>query len=82
MLKAYIDDSRMNQPTLYSLGGWVAPTEKWALFSDAWRDILWMHPNFLDDKQFVALQAADLHAGWARIRNELMLDDGADPEPI
>jgi hypothetical protein len=20
--------------------------------------------------------------GWARIRNELMLDDGADPEPI
>jgi hypothetical protein len=41
-----------------------------------------MHPNFLDDKQFVALQAADLHAGWARIRNELMLDDGADPEPI
>jgi hypothetical protein len=213
MLKAYIDDSRMNQPTLYSLGGWVAPAEKWARFSDAWRDILWMRPridyfkldealafdgqfrgmseesrrekvrllvglieefdllgvvsliphhifyplfgrhpqrevrnpyilsffgiiahvaghmhqagiedkvefvfdyqptsisqvlegwelfkqkapdkfrrfltehppNFLDDKQVVALQAADLHAGWARIRNELMLDDGADPEPI
>ena len=37
-------------------------------------------PNFLDDKQFVALQAADLHAGWARIRNELL--PGTDPEPI
>jgi len=211
MLKAYIDDSRMNQPPLYSLGGWVASTETWAPFSDAWRDILWMKPrieyfkldeavnfngefqgmseesrneklrllvglieefdllgvvsliphnivyplfgrhpqrevrnpyvlsffgiiarvagymhqagiedkvefvfdyqptsmnqvlegwelfkrnappkfrrfltehppNFLDDKQFVALQAADLHAGWARIRNELLT--GTDPEPI
>jgi hypothetical protein len=45
MLKAYIDDSRMNQPPLYSLGGWVAPAEKWAPFSDAWRDILWMKPR-------------------------------------
>src|SRR5262249_26574227 len=45
MLKAYIDDSPMNQPPLYSLGGWVASVEKWTPFSDAWRDILWMSPR-------------------------------------
>jgi Protein of unknown function (DUF3800) len=213
MLKAFIDDSRMNQPPLYALGGWVAPAEKWARFSDQWRDILGMKPrieyfkldealgfndqfqgiseesrkeklrllvglieefdllgvvsliphyifhplfgkhprreirnpyvlsffgiiaqvarhmheaglddqvefffdyqptsinqvlegwelfkqsapsrfrkfltehppSFLDDKKVPALQAADLHAGWARIRNEMLLEDGVDPEPI
>jgi Protein of unknown function (DUF3800) len=45
MLKAYIDDSRMGEPPVYTLGGWVAPASVWAPFSDAWRDILWMKPR-------------------------------------
>jgi hypothetical protein len=45
MLKAFIDDSKMNQPPLYVLAGWVAPVSVWAPFSDAWRDILWMKPR-------------------------------------
>jgi len=45
MLKAFIDDSRMNQAPLYSLGGWVAPAATWAPFSHAWRDILLMKPR-------------------------------------
>jgi hypothetical protein len=45
MLKAYIDDSRMGQPHLYVLGGWVAPVETWTRFSDAWDAILRMSPR-------------------------------------
>jgi Protein of unknown function (DUF3800) len=40
MLKAFIDDSRMNQAPMYILGGWCAPAKVWAPFSDGWRDIL------------------------------------------
>jgi hypothetical protein len=45
MLRAYIDDSHMGQPPLYTLGGWVAPASTWEPFSNAWRDILWMKPR-------------------------------------
>lgn len=45
MLRAYIDDSRMGQPPVYTLGGWVAPASTWTPFSDAWREILWMKPR-------------------------------------
>jgi hypothetical protein len=40
MLKAYIDDSRMRQPPVYVLGGWVAPAKTWGSFSDAWQEVL------------------------------------------
>src|SRR5262245_64214648 len=45
MLRAYIDDSHMGQPPVYTLAGWVAPASTWMTFSDAWRDILWMKPR-------------------------------------
>jgi hypothetical protein len=45
MLRAFIDDSRMGQPPIYVLAGWVAPAKAWASFSDAWQDILWMSPR-------------------------------------
>ena len=45
MLKAFIDDSRMGQPPVYVLGGWVAPAKTWARFSDDWDDVLRMSPR-------------------------------------
>jgi hypothetical protein len=45
MLKAYIDDSRMGQPPIYVLGGWIADAKVWAPFSDGWKDILRMKPS-------------------------------------
>lgn len=37
ILRAFIDDSHMNQPPLYVLGGWIAPASKWGVFVDAWQ---------------------------------------------
>lgn len=45
MLRAFVDDSHMGQPPVYILGGWIAPAETWARFSDAWQDVLWMAPR-------------------------------------
>jgi hypothetical protein len=53
----------------------VAPPE--------YHDYIQVHPpSFLDDKDVVALQAADLHAGWTR-ETLTMLERGVtDPKPI
>lgn len=45
MLKAYIDDSHMNQPPVYLLAGWIAPAHQWVRFSNAWREALLMKPS-------------------------------------
>jgi hypothetical protein len=45
MLKAFIDDSRMGQPPVYVLAGWVAPAKTWAKFSDDWAAVLRMSPR-------------------------------------
>ena len=45
MLKAFIDDSGMNQPPVSVLAGWVAPAAQWAAFSDYWDKILRMSPR-------------------------------------
>jgi hypothetical protein len=47
-----------------------------------WRHLLPNHePSFLDDKDVVALQAADLHAGWVRMMNERPLRGQEHPIP-
>jgi hypothetical protein len=45
MFKVFIDDSHMNQPPTYVLGGWLAPAKVWAPFSDDWDKILRMSPR-------------------------------------
>jgi hypothetical protein len=45
MRRAFIDDSKMGQPPVYVLGGWVAPTSVWPSFSETWIDILRMSPR-------------------------------------
>jgi hypothetical protein len=39
-------------------------------------------PSFLDDKDVVALQAADLSAGWTRERVEALNRTGQEPVPF
>jgi hypothetical protein len=58
----------------------------WANFREVapaeYHDCIQVHPpSFLDDKDVVALQAADLHAGWTR-ETLMMLQRGATPKPI
>lgn len=45
MLKAFIDDSRMGQPPVYVLGGWMAPAKIWPEFSNDWQEVLRMRPR-------------------------------------
>ena len=45
MLKAFIDDSNMNTGPVFVLGGWIAPAQTRAAFSDAWQEALRMSPR-------------------------------------
>jgi len=61
-----------HQPTFKSM---ELVQQGWADFlktaPEEWRPLLTNHaPSFLDDKDSVGLQAADLHAGWVRAMNE------------
>lgn len=77
MLQAFVDDSRIHHhaPRLFALGGYIAPAERWAEFSDAWQAVLDVSPRLkyfkyrealTQKKQFycwdeeVALQRAQL----------------------
>ncbi len=58
----------------------------WANFREVappeYHDYIQVHPpSFLDDKDVVALQAADLHAGWTR-ETLMMIDRGEIAKPI
>jgi hypothetical protein len=59
--------------------------EGWASFREMappeMLDCVQVHPpSFLDDKDVVALQAADLHAGWTR-ETLMLLDQGKTAQP-
>ena len=43
MLQAFIDDSR--EDPVFLLAGYIAPAERWALFSDRWQEVLDMTPK-------------------------------------
>jgi hypothetical protein len=45
MLKAYIDDSNMNQGPVAVLAGWIAPPTKWARLVADWDAVLRMKPR-------------------------------------
>lgn len=45
MLKAYIDDSGLNQPPAYFLGGWLASVATWSKFTRDWDAALRMSPR-------------------------------------
>ena len=43
-LGAYVDESETISPPVFVLGGYIAPAENWARFSDAWQEVLDMRP--------------------------------------
>jgi hypothetical protein len=43
MFQAFVDDSR--QDPVFVLAGYIAPAERWALFSDKWDEVLHMQPR-------------------------------------
>jgi len=74
MLKAFIDDSRMGQPPVYVLGGWVAPAKTWASFSDAWQQVLWMSPRIQYFKFYEAMNlVGEFHGISEDSRDEKMM---------
>jgi hypothetical protein len=68
MLKAYIDDSCMNQPPVYVLAGWIASAKVWAPFSDAWQEILWMKPRIEYFKYHEAMNLSGQFSGISEER--------------
>ena len=68
MLKAFVDDSRENP--VFLLGGYVAPAEMWAVFSERWREVLEIPPrlNYLKMKEACACRGE--FEGWSEQRRD------------
>ena len=64
MLNAYIDDSKMNEPPVSVLGGWVGHAKDWAAFSDSWAEALWMKPRLSYFKLTEAQNLTGEFHGW------------------
>jgi hypothetical protein len=64
-LKAYVDDSNMNQPPVSVLGGWIGPAKDWAHFSDSWAEALWMKPRLSYFKLNEAQNLKGEFHGWS-----------------
>ena len=48
VLRAYIDESEHQAsegPPVFVMGGFIAPAESWAKFSDEWQEVLDMRPR-------------------------------------
>jgi hypothetical protein len=63
-LRAFFDDSNINQGPVYVLAGWVGPAEKWAPFSDEWQAILDMNPRVGPFKYSEPSEAVNGSGGW------------------
>jgi hypothetical protein len=71
MLQAYIDDSRSDDPPAFALGGFIAPAEKWARFSDEWQQFLDMRPAIKYFKMNEAMSFSGEFSHWSdERRNE------------
>ncbi len=76
-IQLVFDEQHMQEPRV--MEGWRefikgAPPE--------WQKRIFGPPHFLDDKKVVALQAADLHAGWLRELDGAHIEGRKLPKPI
>lgn len=62
MMKSYIDDSGKGQQPVFVLAGYIASAEKWALFSERWKETLGNKPSL---KYFKMKEAANLKKQFA-----------------
>jgi Protein of unknown function (DUF3800) len=64
-LRAYIDDSGLNQAPVSVLAGWIAPTWRWADFADEWKAALEMKPFLQYFKMSEAMSLSGQFSGWS-----------------
>jgi hypothetical protein len=71
MLQAYLDDSGMGQPPASVMAGFVSTSERWATFSDEWKQALDMRPSIEYFKMSEAAACSGQFAHWSdERRNE------------
>jgi Protein of unknown function (DUF3800) len=71
MLQAFVDDSISAKPPVFILGGYVAPAERWAEFSDEWQAVLEIPPRLEYFKMQEAWPCKGQFDGWSvKRRNE------------
>jgi hypothetical protein len=78
MLRAYFDESGTGQPPVFTLGGFIASSEQWAKFTDAWQTVLDMPLKLDYFKLDDAIHFKGPFSGWSvERRNEriLLLND-------
>ena len=69
-VQAYLDDSGMGQPPVSVIGGFIAPAEKWAAFSDEWQQILDMRPSIAYLKMSEAEACSGEFSHWSEQRRD------------
>lgn len=74
MLRAFFDDSGRSQEPVFVLAGFVARSEAWARFSDAWNSALHQAPRIEYFKMYEANSRTGQFDGWTvEARNQKML---------
>jgi hypothetical protein len=75
MFQAFIDDSISDEPPIFVQAGCIAPTVKWAAFSEAWRAVLEIPPRLEYFKMKEAWALRGQFEGWsAARRNERLVE--------
>jgi hypothetical protein len=66
ILRAYVDDSDINQEPVSILAGWIAPARSWASFADAWQLALDMKPRLRYFKMTECMGFGGEFSGWSK----------------
>jgi hypothetical protein len=66
ILKAYLDDSEIDQEPVSVLAGWLAPAGSWAPFADEWQRGLEMKPKLKYFKMSECMGFGGEFSGWSR----------------
>jgi hypothetical protein len=73
MLQAFIDDSQ--EDPVFVMAGYIAPAERWALFSDRWKTILEIAPRLEYFKMKEAYARRGQFNGWSEERRNQRASD-------
>lgn len=73
ILRAYIDDSDLNQAPVSVLAGWIGPAATWAAFADAWKEALEMKPFLQYFKMNEAMSLSGQFFGWTEESRDFRL---------
>jgi hypothetical protein len=74
ILRAFVDDSDINQEPVSILAGWIAPAHAWASFADEWKRALDMKPRLQYFKMSECMGFGGEFLGWSKETRDLRLN--------